>query len=1488
MSETVLEFNRFYRTKGLLKKAQLTSPPIINLANTHLPFWSALHYVPSEPDVLGLQASDPVVRSLGKTAKVLVSFPLFKADNIKFKFIQVNVRPNEFISKYLRDTPKWKRADFSISDLKLKNNVMVYNYGLIPLAVKLPTSSLQTRNQFLSKWLQVIDTIKGIYANGKPAKGIDGSYERNHIIMVDVPKVLPSLKNLVNVTNDPESTTFNNILETEPRFFIAELHKFLSDVDSIFSGLSNEALEHTNILFNRAGSGILVNLYILKHMGKPTIKQLTRAETKELVTGQSINVLEAVNLRKSLLAMFIAFNTKIDSGIKEDLLTESELDGLDDGSVDESNLNEKEMALLNEDDDNAPTEKAITSKFISDTNDMAKDLQNSIANTLKGKNLKPESVKAEVNDPSDDLEDIFNDDSGKDEDTIIEETLKTLEDLDENKEGTVVDKAIAEAFKSVDYKEHQPISEDPSEQFMDLVHKEADKGNLSAAEVRRFEALSKKIHNLKDPYGSERSLAEMAKIDPKELEIPEKHKLAQSIPGVFNDTLLESSHDLMHRHYIEKIYKKDILATSVNMLRMGYAIDNYEVRQVEDVVNDYEVHSVRFVPIRGKPSTLRFKVPKIKSNGTFKAGGNIDRMRPQRRDIPIRKVSPSQVALNSYHSTMWVERSPLAVFSYEKWLEKKIVDAATNPENKKISKISYGKCFDMTRRVPLTYSAITQYFTRFTIGKYDFMFDAKRMDSFFGADVVKAASKFSNKQVLVGKGPNSLLWMDYDGNIYEADIELINKVQSLGTIEDLLGIDPNKIPVNAAMLRIFSKSIPIGVVLGYWLGLGNLLTTTKTKFRRVPKNARVNLEPWEFVVKFQDQTLVFDRRDKKAALIMSGWNAYHATIKNFSVYDFDRADNYGNFFHDVGIEQRYERELEIIRTGWIDAVCRLELIKLNEPTDMVNLLLSAVDKLTYDEHPDQMDGLYQRDVGYERISGFIYGELLRSVRGHKSRKFMADAALDMPPDEVWYSILNDQTTGIAEFSNPIHSLKEQEVVVFRGAGGRSSRSMTAQTRKANRSNVGRDSEATVDSGDVATVLYTTANPNYDSVRGTIRYTTNPNENISRSWGTSQLLAPGAEYDDPPRRNFVSIQNSRTTNCKGATPLPVRTGYERVLAYRVDDIYASVARQDGEVTAVTNKVIQVKYKDGTEQEIELGLRYGEWSGKTMPHTLITNLKAGDKFKSDTPIAWNENFFAKDTITGGLIYKPGVLARVVLKDDADTWEDGCAIHTNFASKMETSRVDKRDILLDASQEIRNLLQIGDKVESDSILCTIFNPTEGSKDVFNQESLDSLRDLTSTSPQAKARGVITDIEVFYTGQKEDMSETIKDIVEVADAKLFKLRRALKKTAVDGSVDVGTRFSGTVLGPEKVLIRIKILTSEDMDTGSKLVVCHQMKSIVGRKIVDRFETKSGEPIDLKFSTTSFSNRIVDSGDRVGTTGVLAVAATKAIIAAYRGTKVK
>ncbi len=1500
----MIEFNKYYRLNAILKKAQMKSAPIIGLAEIGLPFKTALHYAVLEAGVMGIQPTNVVFRGLDKGTNISVGFGLPDLTLVPGKAIQKSVRFNEVVSKYMRTVPKWSRNDQEPSVAKQKQNVLVFNYGIYSQMINMQTESLADYHYFIGFWNNIFKNIKEEIANTRFVKNkkIVDTFLRHHFLMVESPTVIPSLKMCQGYSLRDEDTAKVNALGSPDRWFIAELWKWLGGSgETIFSNLSDVELKQINIMFTRAGSATLLNLYVLKYMASDRVGVKGKADVDILFEGQAVSVMTTENLQKSLLLFLISFQTKVDSGIVTEVNTEEDL--VEDSDKNDSNIDDDEL--------DAPTEADATNRFLEDSNDLdaEEELGKAVLKKLRKKNGRDQVETPNV--VSNELEDIFTDDNGQDDSAYIDETLEALDKINEElqadsaepeheetleptfsqePETQVEDGKPVEGIKTFsdsEYTSYEGKPQTPEEAFMALVRASAEEGNLSAAEVRRFEAIAAKYRTtIKNPYGGEGTLADAAFIKPEDLLIPEDNKLTDKIPGVFNDSYLSSSHDKMHRHYNQNILTKDILSNSIALMRAGYAIDGYDVQKHDDIVDSYEIHTVRLVPIRGKPSTIKFRVPKVTPGGTFKAGGNINRMRVQRADIPIRKVKPGDVALTSYHSKMWVRRSPLVAFNFDKWIEKTLTNAATNPEKLLITNVSYGNCYDSTIDAPLTYTAISRFFASFVIGKYQFMWDVKKNDQFFGAEVMKVAKKYGHQQVLCGKGENSFIWMDYEGNLFEAPLEDRAKAIPIGTIPDLIGVDPFKIPVQSADLKIFSKSIPIGIALAYWIGLGNLLKTIGAKYRRVYGRELLNLKPNEFYVAFKNEKLVFDRNDKVTSLIMSGWNEYHAFIKFYSPYDFDKQETFGRFFYETKIEGRYENELTIIRQLWIDPITEGELVRLNEPTDMVNLFISAVKKLTYDKHPDPMDGMFQRDRGYERISGFVYDNMVRSVRGHRNRRFMKDAAIDMPPDAVWYDILKDQTTGIAEASNPIHSLKEQEVVVFRGAGGRSSQSMMAEDRKAHRSNVGRDSEATVDSGDVATVLYTTANPNYDSVRGTIRYTENPNDNVARAFGTSQLLAAAAEYDDPNRRNFVSIQNSRTTNSAGSTPLPVRTGYERVLAYRTDDLYATVSRLPGKVIAKTNKVIVVEYEDGTQQEIEIGLRYGEWSGKTMPHEVITDLKLGDTFAKDMPIAWGKNFFVKDDLTGGLLYKPGILARVILIDDEDTWEDSSAIHVNFAKKLTTERVDKRDIVVDANQEIRNLLPIGTEVNTESILCTIFNATEGNKELFNQESLDSLKDFTSNSPQAKSNGVITDIEAYYTGQVEDMSETLQDIVEASNTRLYKLNKALKKPALDGRVDVGTRFSGSVLNQDMVLTRIRILTNEGMDIGSKLVFCHQMKSVVGRKIVTRLETEAGEPIDAKFSNTSFSNRIVDSGNQVGTTGVLCVAATKAVIAAYRGTK--
>ena len=97
-----------------------------------------------------------------------------------------------------------------------------------------------------------------------------------------------------------------------------------------------------------------------------------------------------------------------------------------------------------------------------------------------------------------------------------------------------------------------------------------------------------------------------------------------------------------------------------------------------------------------------------------------------------------------------------------------------------------------------------------------------------------------------------------------------------------------------------------------------------------------------------------------------------------------------------------------------------------------------------------------------------------------------------------------------------------------------------------------------------------------------------------------------------RANFISIQNAHAIACTGYHQAQVRTGYEQVIPYRVGSTYAVMAKKSGKVTSLTPTGIIVTYDDGESVGVEIGRKYGNAAGLTIPHEIITPLKLNDKF------------------------------------------------------------------------------------------------------------------------------------------------------------------------------------------------------------------------------------------------------------------------------------
>jgi hypothetical protein len=84
--------------------------------------------------------------------------------------------------------------------------------------------------------------------------------------------------------------------------------------------------------------------------------------------------------------------------------------------------------------------------------------------------------------------------------------------------------------------------------------------------------------------------------------------------------------------YIDQVMSKDLSAMLLNVQHAGYAPTKYSVEIHEDATGKFQQHRLQITPVRGKPSTVEFRLPVVDVDGTFRSNGVRYRLRKQRSD----------------------------------------------------------------------------------------------------------------------------------------------------------------------------------------------------------------------------------------------------------------------------------------------------------------------------------------------------------------------------------------------------------------------------------------------------------------------------------------------------------------------------------------------------------------------------------------------------------------------------------------------------------------------------------------------------------------------------------------------------------------------------------------------------------------------------------------------------------------------------------------
>lgn len=1420
MAILLRNFNRNYT---VIRLPQFGAPRIASLELLELPRGSIFHYIPSDATEVGPSQTLQVIDKAEKLVQVRHVREL-AGDNIHGRPILIPTPLDRKILQYHRVNKKLRMMRDDSLIARDERTLLVENYALLPQRYRYR----ETLMSWYDRWHNLYTTI--FHQMKEDTK----KYDRQNYVFLQVPDVLPSIAQLKRAEKSKDQAALRTI-RTDPALFFLDLWTWLGveRKRSLLSVFDEHELRRVNIVLVYKDKFVNLNLGELDFWRRK---------------DNNVGLVKPEQMQRRLYATVMRLATEAESQANRQVIEDVKEEFVEDEDLEKNALNPKLEDTLDKeddiaddgaDDDEVPAPKVTSAVEINEA-------------------LDP--------DPS---EPQFAED---DEEAIAKELAKydsaeTL-GIDEQEEFEIIKQPSAEERANAE----EDIDILSPATFESGIEKECrrfiDAGALTTKEYERAAKLAASYKAMPNPNGPG-MLVDYILAKPEEVKLTPKAQLVND-PTIFDKSAVITATPDMTKQYIQKVLPKDINASVMSLQKAGYAVTDYNVEKVVDAANRVEIHTVRVSTVKGEQSTLRFTIPTFDEAGYWTSNDITYTLRKQFVDLPIRKTAPDTVALTSFYGKNFVRRSEKNVHNATLWLTNQIVARGIDHTDTSILNVRFSNVFDPTAVLPKDYTAISTRLAGFEANGVTYHFDHKNLTKNFGEELV---NELKDKSLVpIAKKGDAVYAMDPTSMVYK---QTAKGMVELGTITDVLDIDSSKRPYEFTELSVMGKSIPLAIIFAYYLGIERMLKLYKVPYQITESTERTAAATDDLVIKMNDCKLVIMPNTSEQRMLLNGLRPYLKLTSGYSLRDFNSPDVYLNLVQKDGLTVRYLNELTLMDDMFIDPVADRMLVKMGEPRTFQGLLKRANEMLVFDNAPAETDADYMHIFGHQRVAGSVYTEMVRSVREFRNKPG-SRKKLEMHNQAVWQRITQDPAAAPCSDANPMHSIKEADVVTFGGNGGRSRRSMVKHTRAYTKSHLGIMSGDTVDNGDVGMTAYLAADPQLDDIDGVLRKDINRDAlSISQLMSNCTSVAPGAIYDDDKRNNFVGIQHGSGIAAEGYEVTGLRTGSEKLIAHRTGPTQANVAEAAGKVVALEPTYVTIEYgsgKDAYKKSYKLGRQFGRHEGSTFPHTLVTRLKLGQKVAPSDVINYNENFFEPDLFNPTQVnWKAGGMANVVLLEGTDTLEDSSAISKALAEKLRAPLTKTRYISLRFDQAVHGLIKEGDTVSPETILCTIEDSLTANNEVFDDESLETLKSISAQVPKAKAGGVIDKIEVFYNGDKEDMSESIRAVANMGDkARKREAAQSPETMAETGKVDSSLRLDGKPVELGMLVIRVYITQRVPAVGGDKAVFANQMKSTFRRVLAGKNRTVSGVELDAIFGKESIDARVVLSVYKIGTTNAI------------------
>ena len=634
-------------------------------------------------------------------------------------------------------------------------------------------------------------------------------------------------------------------------------------------------------------------------------------------------------------------------------------------------------------------------------------------------------------------------------------------------------------------------------------------------------------------------------------------------------SMLSSSTVELGTTYLKNLAKKDLATTLLSFNSLGMILTDVVETESSDFMNKTVNYKATFKDTSFKNHIIKFTLPKVDDDGTCLVNGSKKKLKIQRVNNPIVKVSPTRVTLNSNYNKCLVERNTNVANEFFPYVLKMIQKSKVKTHIEYTTQIiatlefdsielddSYKKYFENNvafeydndnlelnsyvhtplgyvavikkdkqvtllptlnpRKVAAEYCNLAEKISEIKIGNASLYFNFKERSKYVKDAVLTKALTFENKYgMYIGTVGVKSYYIDVNGSLYGVDIGK-NIVLSTNTLIDELSeltkVTPN--PLNEyCNVKILNKKIPIAIVLSYKFGLLNMLEYLNADYKVCIKGTRLpdDVELSDIKVKFMDKTLIIKRTPIINCLIFSGLNYFD--FKEVVLEDMDGRDIYYDLFTNVGISPNILKGIDSFFDLFMDPATKDVLFQMHEPTNFKDLLIRAVSLLTTADHkpPSSSDNFRFRT--YETFNAVVYRELSGAYSAYKYKTFNSTNKFSIRDDEIARKITKSQIFNNLDILNPIHDVKQTCGFTHIGDGGRSSASFVIDDRKFPEDGVGIISEATLDSGGVGMTAQLSMNPTICNARG-LTISKKPEDcTPSEMLSLTALLVPASTQDD---------------------------------------------------------------------------------------------------------------------------------------------------------------------------------------------------------------------------------------------------------------------------------------------------------------------------------------------------------------------------------------